>query len=32
MMYSFRNEVNVKIRTPDRMTFLPQGMSVPGMN
>ena len=26
----FRNEVNVKIRTRERMTFLPQGMSVPG--
>ena len=32
MIYSFRNEVNVKIRTRERMTFLLQGMSVPGMN
>ena len=32
MMYSFRNEVNVKIRTRERMIFLLQGMSVPGMN
>ena len=32
MMYSFRNEANVRIRTRERMTFLLQGMSVPGMN